>query len=60
MISLLVLVGLAATAKKYVPERGDYTFKTRLCTKQWEEDTLADSIITYLTDKTGRIDTLVS
>jgi hypothetical protein len=60
LISLLVLVGLAATAKKYVPERGDYTFKTRLCTKQWEEDTLADSIITYLTDKAGRIDTLVS
>lgn len=60
LMSLLVLVGLAATAKKYVPERGDYTFKTRLCTKQWDEYTLADSIITYLTDKTGRIDTLVS
>ena len=60
LISLLLLVGLAATAKKYVPERGDYTFKTRVCTTDDEGSTIADSIITYLTDKTGRIDTLVS
>lgn len=60
-ILLLGLVSLAATSKKqYVPERGDYTFKTRVCTKQWDEYYLADSIITYLTDKTGRVDTLVS
>ena len=61
IIGLLVVLGLTVTAKKqYVPERGDYTFKTRVCTKQWDEYTLADSIITYLTDKTGRVDTLVS
>ena len=61
-ISLLALLGLVATAKKqYVPERGDYTIKTRVCTVLDDDgDAIADSIITYLTDKTGRIDTLVS
>ena len=50
-----------ATAKKYVPERGDYTFKTRVCsTIDDDGEAIADTIITYLTDKTGRIDTLVS
>lgn len=60
LISLLALVGLAATAKKYVPERGDYTFKTQVFTTDDEGSTIADSIVTTVTDKMGKSFTLVS
>lgn len=61
-ILALGLVCLAATGKKqYVPERGDYTFRTQLFTTTDDDgNAIADTIITYLTDKTGRVDTLVS
>lgn len=61
LISLLALVGLATTAKKYVPERGDYTFKTQVFTTTDDGgSTVADSIITTVTDKMGKSFTLVS
>ena len=66
ILTLVMAVFMAATAtckvKNYVPERGDYTFKTQVCATTDEEEgwTLADSVITTVTDKMGHSFTLVS
>ena len=49
-----------AQGDEYVPQRGDFTIKTRFTTKDEDGSTTYDSIITYLTDKQGHTDTLVS
>lgn len=59
-----LLISLLATSanaqKKYVPKRGDYTFRTQVCTSVDEDgDSVVDSIITYVTNKKGTY-TLVS
>ena len=46
-----LLISLLATSanaqKKYVPKRGDYTFRTQVCTSVDEDgDSVVDSIIT--------------
>lgn len=56
----LTFTVLAACGKQYVPERGDYTFKTQLFTTTDEDMAFADSIITTVTDKMGHSFTLVS
>lgn len=66
ILTLVMAVFMTATAtckvKNYVPERGDYTFKTQVCATTDEEEgwTLADSVITTVTDKMGNSFTLVS
>lgn len=60
-MSIVTLLATSAFAqKKYVPQRGDYTFTTQVCTTTDEDgSSVADSIITYVTDKQGTY-TLVS
>ena len=52
-ISIITLVSTSAFAqKKYVPQRGDYTFKTQVFSTPDEAGgSIVDSIITYVTDK---------
>ncbi len=49
-----------STAAEYIPQRSDYTFKTRVCYSETDDVVLYDTIITYLTDAQGRTDTLWS
>ena len=60
--AVLLLAMISATCRaQYVPQRGDYTFKTQVFTTIDEEgSTIADSIITTVTDKMGKSFTLVS
>ena len=60
--AVLLLAMISATCRaQYVPQRGDYTFKTQVFTTTDEEgSTIADSIITTVTDKMGKSFTLVS
>ena len=59
-ILLLAMISVGCRAQ-YVPQRGDYTFKTQVFTTTDEEgSTVADSIITMVTDKMGKSFTLVS
>jgi len=44
----------------YIPQRGDFTFKTRVCCTEEDGDVCYDTIITYLTDAQGHTDTLWS
>ncbi len=66
LIGLAMLIVMAATAtakvKKYVPERGDYTFKTCVCATSDDDGQcfIADSVVTTVTDKMGHSFTLVS
>ena len=46
---------------KYIPQRGDFTFKTRVCVIDDGEGMIRyDTIVTYLTDARGHTDTLIS
>jgi len=48
-------------ADRYVPQRGDFTFKTRVCVIDDGEGMIRyDTIVTYLTDAHGHTDTLIS
>lgn len=60
--AVLLLAMISASCRaQYVPQRGDYTFKTQVFTTTDEEgSTIADSIITTVTDKMGKSFTLVS
>ncbi|MBR5727281.1 MAG: hypothetical protein IKX39_01425 [Muribaculaceae bacterium] len=59
-ILLLAMISVGCRAQ-YVPQRGDYTFKTQVFTTTDEEgSTIADSILTTVTDKMGKSFTLVS
>ena len=61
---LCIMVAVSAfsscAAKNYVPERKDYTFKTQVFTTTDDDFTVADSIITTVTDKSGNSFQLVS
>ena len=58
----LALIGIMLTAsgEQYVPQRGDYSFKTQLFTTTDDDMTVVDSIITTVTDKMGNSFMLVS
>lgn len=62
LLLVMLTFGAISQLSDYVPRRGDYTFKTRVCVKYDPEmgETLYDTIITYLTDARGHTDTLMS
>lgn len=62
MIMMAMLSLVMMSASDYVPQRGDYTFRTRLCVSlsDYDDEATVDSIVVYLTDATGRIDSLVA
>ncbi len=49
----------SATEDAYVPERGDYTFKTEVTVLEDVDEVIYDDIFVYLTDARGNTDTLV-
>lgn len=59
-VILLMAMISASCRAQYVPQRGDYTFKTQVFTTTDDDMTIADSIITTVTDKMGKSFTLVS
>lgn len=62
ILCFMAIVSVAAqcAAQKYVPERKDYTFKTKVFTSSDDDFTVVDSIITTVTDKQGKSFLLVS
>ena len=60
LVVLLVIVAcitLPAVARQYVPERGDFTFKSQVfqsCDEDEDHFCHADSILVYITDGMGR------
>ena len=66
LIAFAMLIVMATTSlgqtRNYVPERDDYTFKTRVCATADDEGQcfIADSVVTTVTDKMGHSFTLVS
>ncbi len=60
LIAVMVVVSTTSAAKNYVPERKDFTFKTQVFTTTDDDFTVADSIITTVTDKSGKSFQLVS
>ena len=62
LTAILLLAMISASCRaQYVPQRGDYTFKTQLFTTTDDDgSSIADSVITTVTDKMGKSFTLVS
>ena len=61
LVTLTISAGSIYKQKDdYVPQRGDFTFKTRVTTIEEDGSVNYDTIITYLTDARGHTDTLWS